>query len=112
MFTTTKKVRNFTFFNFTSYILLHCSFLISLFFTGVDKQEGEIFFRMKVTLAFLVLGMVMVAFAASEVNDEHQLSLDNDDDLEIPTKEYFVDEERSEEDVTGRYVCCHMVSET
>jgi len=37
---------------------------------------------MKVTLAFLVLGMVMVAFAASEANDDHQqLSLDEDRSL-------------------------------
>lgn len=59
---------------------------------------------MKVTLAFLVLGMVTVAFAAGETNDNHQqLALDNDDDVEIAANKDFVDEERSEDndDVTG-----------
>ena len=53
---------------------------------------------MKVRLAFLVLGMVTVAFAAGETNDDHQLSLDNDDDVDIAANEDFVDEERSEDD--------------
>jgi len=53
---------------------------------------------MKVTLTFLVLGMVMVAFAAGETTDDHQLSLDNDDDVDIAAMENLVNEERSEDD--------------
>ena len=57
---------------------------------------------MKVTLSFLVMGMVVMATAAAagagEGNNIHQqLSLDKDE-VEIATNEDFVGEERSEDD--------------
>ena len=58
---------------------------------------------MKITLAFLVLGVVMVVALAAGEENKLQLSLDNDDDVEIAAKEDFDDEEKSkdDDDVTG-----------